>query len=303
LVKSLFTCLHIFLYSSNEFENTGESKVNSSKYFAVFALLLLGWVMACSHSGNAITKEGVPDASAAGPIEFDFADGASLPVVSPVEKNVLTLKNFRVGTGKNRILIVGVQAEEMGKDSVSDMLISSVTYGVHALTLIPNSEVELSSIWFKDNTEYFTKVALYYLLDPPSGQHDITVTYAGPVKSANVGAISLFNAKQTAPLNVVTNKKKNPTKDKEIVTKITTRNDGAWVIDFLGCGKQKSRLENKTQDYNQRFEAMETTGGKSTLVGGTLFVPTAGEITLRWVQRRWTINRLAYVAVEIAPYR
>jgi hypothetical protein len=259
-------------------------------------------VKACVHSGETISHEGTQRVSAADQIEFDSADGASLPVVSPGETNVLTLKNFRVGTGKNRILIVGAQAEESGKES-GDLLIQSVTYGGQAMTLIPNSAIELSSIWFKDNTEYFIRVALYYLLNPPSGQHDITVAYAGPVKSANVGAISLFNAEQTAPVNVVVNGKKSPTKDKDIITKITTKTDGAWVIDFLGCGKQKSRLANKTKDYIQRFESMETTGGKSTLVGGTLLVPTAGEISLHWVQGRWTINRLAHVVVEIAPYR
>jgi hypothetical protein len=278
--------------------------VNSPRYsFGVFTVFCLVWITACAHSGKSISSENMPKASAVDQIEFDFSDGASLPVVSPGEANVLTLKNFRVGTGKNRILIVGAQAEEAGKESVSDMLIQSVTYGGHAMTLIPNSEIELSSIWFKDNTEYFIKVALYYLLNPPSDPHDITVTYAGPVKSANVGAISLFNVEQTAPVNVITNGKKSPTKDKDIITKITTRNDGAWVIDFLGCGKQKSRLANKTKDYIQRFESMETTGGKSTLVGGTLFVPTAGEISLHWVQGRWTINRLAHVVVEIVPYR
>jgi hypothetical protein len=277
--------------------------VNSKRYlFAIVVLCMVG-LMACAQSGKTIRSEDAPKVSATDQIKFDFADSTSLPVVSPVELDVITLKKFRVGTGKNRILIVGVQAEEMGKESVSDMMISSVTYGGHSLTLIPNSEFELSSIWFKDNSEYFIRVAIYYLLDPPSGEYDIKVTYTGPVKSANMGAISLFNAKQVAPLNVVTNGKKSPTKDKEIITTITTRTDGSWVIDFLGCGKQKSRLENKTKNYEQRFEAMEKTGGKSTLVGGTLFVPTAGEVTLHWIQGRWTINRLAHVAVEIAPYR
>jgi hypothetical protein len=223
-------------------------------------------------------------------------------VIKPVENKVLTLKKFRVGTGRNRLLIVGVQAEERGKNNVSDMVISSVTYGGHALTPIPNSEVQLSSIYFKDGAEYFLKVALYYLLNPPSGTHDITVTFAGPVTSGNVGAISLFNAQQAAPVNLVTNKKSNPSKEREIITKITTKNDGAWVIDILGCGK-KSRLENNTKDFTQRFQAMETTGGMSMFVGGTLFVPTASEISLHWIQKRWTINRLAHVAVEIAPHK
>jgi hypothetical protein len=217
-----------------------------------------------------------------------------------VEKEVLTLKNFQVGTGTNRMLIVGVQAEEGGRDNVGDMVISSVAYGRRALTLIPGSEVQLSSKW--RGKEYFLKVAVYYLADPPSGKHDITVTFAGKVTSGNVGAISLFNVKQAEPVNLVANKKKSPSKNKEIITKITTRNDGAWIIDILGNGKRKTRMENKTKDYIQRFQAMETTGGKSTLVGGTMFVSTPSEVTLHWVQRRWTINRLAHVVFEIAPH-
>ena len=272
-------------------------------YLAVFAVFGLAWVMACAHSGGTAGNQGMIRVPPADQIEFDFADGASLAVVSPVESDIITLKGFRVGTGKNRILIVGVQAEEGGKENVADMVISSVTYGGHALTLLPNSEVQLSSIWFKDKEEYFLKIALYYLLNPPSGKHDITVTYAGPVTSGNVGAISLFNAEQAAPVNLVTNQKNEPGTEKDIITNITTRSDGAWIIDFLGCGKQKSRLENITKDYIQRFEAMETTGGKSTLVGGTISAPTASEITLHWIQRRWTINRLAHVAVEIAPHK
>lgn len=265
----------------------------------ITAICLFG-LMACAHTGSA-PKEEAKEAMAGAKIEFDYVDSASLAVVRGVEKEVIALKNFQVGTGRNRMLIVGIQAEERGKDNASDMEISSVTYGEHALTLVPNSEVQLSSIWFKDNTEYFLKVALYYLLNPPSGRHDITVTFAGPVTSGNVGGISLFNTKQAVPENLVTNQKSNPSGKKEIITTIITRNDGAWVIDFLGCGKRKSRLKNLTQGYTQRFESMESTGGKSTLVGGTIFVPIAGEISLNWVQRRWTINRLAHVAVEIAP--
>jgi hypothetical protein len=275
--------------------------VNSENFlFAIFAVICLFGLMACAHSGDTSTGEETKGVSAASGIQFDFADSASLPVFSPIEQDVLTLKNFQVGTGRNRMLIVGVQAEEGGKENIGDMVISSLTYGGRTLTLIPGSEVQLSSKW--RGKEYFLKVSVYYLAEPPSGKHDITVTFAGKVTSGNVGAISLFNTKPAAPLNLVTNQKNNPSGKKEIITKIATRNNGSWVIDFLGCGKRKARLENTTKDYIQRFKAMETTGGKSTLVGGTLFVPIAGETTLRWVQRRWTINRLAHVVVEIAPH-
>jgi hypothetical protein len=277
--------------------------VNAKKFlFTILAANCLFGLMACAYSGVTTTAEETKGVSAASGIQFDFADAASLLVFKPVENKVLTLKKFRVGTGRNRLLIVGVQAEERGKNNVSDMVISSVTYGGHALTPIPNSEVQLSSIYFKDGAEYFLKVALYYLLNPPSGAHDITVTFAGPVPSGNVGAMSLFNTEQAAPVNLVTNQKRNPSKKKEIITKITTRNDRAWVIDILGCGK-KTRLENKTKDYTQRFQATEKTGGKSMLVGGTLSDLSAGEVSLHWVQKVFIINRLAHVAVEIAPHK
>jgi len=271
--------------------------VNSPRYFAIFTVFCLVWVMACAHSGETVSDEGAQSVSAADQVEFDFADGASLPVVSPVEMNVLTLRNFRVGTGKNRILIVGVQVEEGGKENVDDMMISTVKLGNRALTFLSGSEVQLSSIW--RGKEYFLKVALYYLLNPPSGENDITVSYAGPVTSANVGAISLSNVQQTAPVNLVTNKQEN---QKEINTPITTKNNGAWVVDIVGCG-HKSKLKPETKAHIQRFNAQENSGGKSSLTGGTLPVPAAGEVALHWAQPRRSINRLVHIAVEISPYR
>ncbi len=271
--------------------------MNSKTYFAIFTVCCLVGVMACAQSGKSIRGEGTPNVSAAAQVEFDFADNASLPVVSPVEMNVLTLDDFRVGTGKNRILIVGVQVEEGGVENVADMVISSVKMGNRALTLLPGSEVQLSSVW--RGKDYFLKVALYYLLDPPSGENDITVSFAGEVTSANVGAISLSNVQQTAPVNLVTNKEEN---QKKIITHITTENNGAWVVDIVACG-HKSKLKPRTPDHTLRFNAQEESGGKSSLLGGTLPVPAPGEVVLNWAQSKRSINRLAHIAVEISPYR
>lgn len=271
--------------------------MNSKTYFAIFTVCCLVGVMACAQSGKSIRGEGAPNVSAAAQVEFDFADNASLPVVSPVEMNVLTLDDFRVGVGKNRILIVGVQVEEGGVENVADMVISSVKLGNHALTLLPGSEVQFSSVW--RGKEYFLKVALYYLLNPPSGENDITVSFAGEVTSANVGAISLSNVQQTAPVNLVTNKEEN---QKKIITHITTENNGAWVVDIVACG-HKSKLKPRTPDHTLRFNAQEESGGKSSLLGGTLPVPAPGEVVLNWAQSKRSINRLAHIAVEISPYR
>lgn len=271
--------------------------MNSPRYYvAAFAVFGLVWVTACAHSGGTAGNEGMLPVPPADQIEFDFADGASLPVVSPVERDVLRLKSFRVGTGKNRILIVGVQAEEGGKENVADMMISSVQLGNRELTLLAGSEVQLSSIW--RGKEYFLKVALYYLLNPPSGENDITVFFAGPVTSANIGAVSLANAKQAAPVNLVTRKQEN---QKEISTQITTQTSGAWVVDIVGCG-HKSKLKPETKDHVRRFNAQENSGGKSSLLGGTLPVAAAGEVALRWSQPERSINRLVHIAVEISPH-
>jgi len=272
--------------------------VNSKKFlFNTLVAIYLFGLMACSHSGVTPTGEetkGVPAESA---IQFDSAGSASLPVTSPQEKKVLVLKNFEVGNGTNRMLIVGVQAEEGGKENIGDMVISSLTYGDRTLTLIPGSEVQSSSMWRGD--EYFLKVSLYYLLNPPSGKHNITVTFAGPVTSGNLGAVSLFNAKQAAPVNLVTSRQKNKNR---IMTQITTKNDGAWVLDIVGGG-HKSKLRTRGKGHVGRFNSQEKSGGKSSLLGGTLSVPSAGEVTLKWVQSRRTVNRLAHVVMEIEPHK
>jgi hypothetical protein len=272
--------------------------VNSKKFLcSILAANCLFWLMACAYSSLTTTAEETKGVSASDGIQFDFARSASLAVISPVEKEVLTLKNFQVGTGTNRMLIVGVQVEEGGKENIGDMVISSLTYGDRTLTLIPGSEVQFSSMW--SGKEYFLKVSLYYLLNPPSGKHNITVTFAGPVTSGNVGAVSLFNTKQAAPVNLVTSKQNNK---KNISTQITTKNDDAWVVDIVGGG-HRSKLRPRGKDHVRRFNSQENSGGKSSLVGGTLFVPFAGEVTLKWAQSRRMINRLAHVAVEIAPHK
>jgi len=272
--------------------------VASKRYFFTIPLAIcIIYLVACASSSDTVIKDETKNVPPASEVQFDFAAGASLPVEQHQQKQTVTIRNFRVGDGRNRILIAGVHVEEKGGENVNDMVITSVVCGDRKLTLLPDSEVQLSEMWRGD--EYFLKVALYYLINPPSGTHDITVTYAGPVRSGNAGAISLYNAQQTAPVALVTNKQK---KQKKIISKITTKNDGAWVVDIVGCG-HKSKLHPKTKDHTRRFNTQETSGGKSSMVGGTLPVLKAGEVTLHWSQYERNINRLGHMVVEIAPYK
>ena len=271
--------------------------MNLPRYgLVVLTMFCLVWVMACAHSDKTVNGEGMQRVLETDQIGFDFADGVRLPEDWSDEQKVFTLQNFKVGTGPNRILIVGVQFELQGKASVDNTMVSSVTCGGHELTLMPGSEIQFSWIW--KGTQITLKVVLYYLIDPPSGIRDITVTYAGPVPSGNVGAISLYNVKQTAPIVLAINHQSK--RKKEIITKVTTKNDGAWVVDMVACN-HKSDLEPQTEGHIRRFSAQEFLGGKSSLVGGTLAVPAAGEVTLHWAMTKH--NRLALIALEVNPYR
>ena len=272
--------------------------MNSPRYgLVVLTMVCLVWLMACAHSKEP-TQIGFDSArvQATDQIGLEFAEGVRLPEDWSNKQKVFTLQNFKVGTGPNRILIVGVQFELQGKASVDNTTVSSVTCGGHELSLIPGSEIQFSWIW--KGTQITLKVALYYLIHPPSGSRDITVTYAGPVPSGNVGAISLYNVKQTVPIVLAANHQSK--RKKEIITKVTTKNDGAWVVDMVACN-HKSDLEPQTEGHILRFSAQEFLGGKSSLVCGTLPVPTAGEVTLHWAMTKH--NRLALIALEVNPYR
>ena len=202
--------------------------MTSKRYLLTNLLAIcLIYLVACASSSDTAKKDGTKNVSPSSEILFDYAAGASLRVSSHQQKQTVAIKNFRVGNGRNRLLIAGVHVEEMGAENINDMVIASVMCGDRELTLLPDSEIQLSEMWRGD--EYFLKVALYYLINPPSGTHDIKVTFAGPVRSGNVGAISLHNAQQAAPVTLVTNKQK---KQKKIITNITTScvSTCCWLI-------------------------------------------------------------------------
>ena len=273
--------------------------MNSAKFSRAFlATVCLVWLMACAHSDETISDERTQTVLVTDQIGFDFADGIKLPEDWTKEQKVFTLQNFKVGNGPNRILIVGVQFELQGSEAIVDEVsVAGVTFGGQALNLLPGSEIQFS--WNHRGINITFEMFLYYLINPPSGSQDITVTYAGPVPSGNVGAISLYNVKQTAPLVLATNTEDN--KKKAIIAKVTTKTDGAWIVDMVGCN-HKSDLKPQVEGHILRFNAQEFSGGKSSLLGGTLPVPAAGEVTLHWAMKKWH-NRLAHVAVEISPYQ
>jgi hypothetical protein len=187
-----------------------------------------------------------------------------------------------VGSGNNRILVVGIAAED---DSVNDLVISSVTYGGANMSLVAGSSstADVSTL---------QKTELYYLLSPASGTDTITVTYSGPVSNRNGGAVSLTGVDQRGREAVATNAN---TSSDTISTDITTLTDGAWVVDVVGCGNSGSFTPN-AGGMEPRWSA---SASSSSATCGTKAVATAGLTTMSW-QHSTAANRLAHSVAAFA---
>ncbi len=218
------------------------------------------------------TTESEPGAA----IEFDSVGSNSNGT------NGTTLSwSHTVGSGSNRILIVGVAGED---SSGTDLNISSVTYGGVAMTLVPNSTST-------EGTSYLQGTALYYLLSPTVGTATVTVTYSGSVAERSGGSISLRNADQAVAEAVATN---GNTGSNSISTNITTQTNGAWVIDVVGCGNSGSYTA--TGGNTERYDVQNDS---ASAAGSTKLVASAGSTTVSWTHSG--ANRLAQSAAAFAP--
>src|SRR5262245_17067003 len=97
--------------------------------------------------------------SAVAAIAFDSA-------VSKSAVNAATVTwSHTVGTGANRILIVGLSTEDTSSTVLN---VSSITYNGVAMTAVTGSAATAG-------TSTLDKTQLFYLLNPPSGAHTISV--------------------------------------------------------------------------------------------------------------------------------
>lgn len=121
--------------------------------------------------------------------------------------NQITLSNFNVGTGNDRLLLVGVSA--------NDNNVGAITFGGMPLTRVTGS--------FSNND------AEFWYLKNPTGTGDIVVTMKGPT-STIVGAYSFSGVNQTSPLP--TSATRHNTNPNSPSISITTKFADDWVIDL-----------------------------------------------------------------------
>ena len=121
--------------------------------------------------------------------------------------NQITLANFNAGTGNNRLLVVGISADN------SD--VSSISFGGIPLT--------------KKSESFYNNDAELWYLKNPTGTGNIIVTMNGPT-SAVVGAYSFSGVNQTSPLptSII---KHNTTPNSPNIS-ITTKFSNDWMLDL-----------------------------------------------------------------------
>jgi len=166
--------------------------------------------------------------------------------------NQVTLSNFNAGTGNNRLLVVGISANNND--------VSSITFGGMSLTRKAGS--------------FYNNDAEFWYLKNPTGSGDIVVTMNGPT-SAIVGAYSFSGVNQTSPLP--TSVSKHNTSPNSPNISITTKYANDWVLDLPSI-YGGSTLDSPT--CTQQWDANvpnAITGASSSNV-----VPTPGAVTCKW---------------------
>ena len=166
--------------------------------------------------------------------------------------NSVTLANFNTGTGDNKLLVVGISADN------SD--VNSITF--NGMSLIRKAG------------SFYNNDAEFWYLKNPSGTGDIVVTMNGQT-SAVVGAYSFSGVNQTSPLPTSTSKH-NTTPNSPNIT-LTTKFANDWVLDLPSIyGGSTLGSPTCTQQWDDNVPDAITGASSSQMV------PTPGAITCKW---------------------
>jgi len=164
----------------------------------------------------------------------------------------ITLASFDAGTGSNRLLLVGVEAN-------SNQVVS-ITFGGAQLTQRAGS--------------FLNNDAEFWYLTNPTGTGDIVVTMSGPT-SYVVGAYSFSGVDQSNPLPTAI--ARNDTTTSSPMISITTAYANDWVLDSASTwGGVALGSPSCTQQWNLN-EPNGVTGASSSTI-----VPSPSTVTCGW---------------------
>src|SRR3989475_102101 len=201
-------------------------------------------------------------------------DNLATSAVSTDSSGLVTI-SFTVGTGANRLLIVG--------GTVDNFAITGVTYGGTALTqAVADTQKPTGSIW--------------YLVNPPSGTASFVVT-STPSKGAIVGVISFTGVDQSTPIpTTATNDNANGRTSPATVS-ITNANANSWVMDLVGSGHIGGFTNGASTTTQWNLDSGSTNAGASSTTG-----PLSPSTVTNFSWTLPTPDAWADVAVEIKPF-
>jgi hypothetical protein len=148
------------------------------------------------------------------------------------------------GTGANRFMLVGI--------SQPNRIVTSVTYAGLPLTLVGENNINNNA-----------RVAIYSLVNPPSGSGTVTVNFNGsPTGGAVVGVTTFTGVDQTNPLNSNTYYTSEATKATNPYVSVFS-NPGEMIFDVVATNYLSLSTDaGQTQKWNQ-YSGYNTVGGGS----------------------------------------
>ena len=173
------------------------------------------------------------------------------------------------GTGANRLMLVGI--------SQKNRTVTGVTYGSTALTLVGENNINGNA-----------RIAIYMLVNPPSGTANVGVTFSSaPDKGAVVNVTTYTGVNQTTPIGIFATQEDNTTNPSVNVTSAS----GELVYDVVSIRNQPVTVTaGQTERWNMS-SGSEINGAGST-------EPGAVTTTMNWTSASadWAIG-----AVPIKP--
>jgi hypothetical protein len=200
-----------------------------------------------SSTSSTTTTTAVSDPSGIALTEMMSTSGA---VSSPSYQ--ITLSNFNAGTGSDRLLVVGVSAD--------DNNVASITFGNASLTQAVSS--------------FYNNDAEFWYLTNPNGTANIVVTMAGET-SVVVGGYALSGVDQIDPIPTTASNYSTASSSPSI--SITTRYAGSWVLDLPSIyGGSTLGSSTGTQQWNLNVPNAITGASSSTVSSAP------GQVTCGW---------------------
>ncbi|HYL66542.1 MAG TPA: DUF2341 domain-containing protein [Nitrosopumilaceae archaeon] len=181
-----------------------------------------------------------------------------------------TLPNFVVGSGSNRLLLVGIES--------NTGTVQSLTYSGISLTRANGTTNTVDS-------------EIWYLVNPPTGSANIAVTMTGTA-NVELGAYSFFGVDQTYPISFSAYRTGSGNSG---LVKANTTSINSWVIDSIAVPTGNTLIQNigQTLEWNKPISGTTFTGGSSY---NMTYLPTTKTMTWNW---GGSSQNYASVAVEI----